>query len=73
MVSNPYLGVDEWFEPGRELLIVHSRAEAVAAYRELLASPSWRRELGARARARLLAEHTYTDRARQLIDLLVRQ
>jgi spore maturation protein CgeB len=70
MVSNPYAGVEEWFEPEREILVVHSRAEAVAMYRDLLASASMRRELGQRARQRLLAEHTYQHRARQVVDLI---
>jgi spore maturation protein CgeB len=70
MVSNPYLGIEEWFEPDREILVVHNADEAVATYRELLASRSRRRELGAAARARLLAEHTYCHRAQQLIRLL---
>ncbi len=70
MVSNPYLGIEEWFEPGREVLLVHSADEAVATYRELLAHQSLRVELGARARKRLLAEHTYAHRARQLVRFL---
>ena len=70
MVSNPYAGIEEWFEPNREVLIVHDRPEAVATYRELLSYPSLRRDLGAHARARLLADHTYAHRARQLVSIL---
>src|SRR5207248_10863033 len=70
MVSNPYVGIEEWFEPGREILVVQSRQEAVEIYRQLLADASLRRELGTRARERLLREHTYAHRARQLIDLI---
>ena len=44
--------------------------EAVTAYRELLADPSLAIEMGRRARERLLEEHTFLARARQLIDLL---
>jgi spore maturation protein CgeB len=72
IVSNPYLGIEEWFEPGREILIVHNREEAVGAYRALAADPSLRNELGQRARVRLLAEHTYARRAQQLISLVQR-
>ena len=39
IVSNPHDGIERWFEPGSELLVVHSGEEAVAAYRELLADP----------------------------------
>jgi spore maturation protein CgeB len=70
MVSNPYLGVEEWFEPGREVLIVHTADEASAAYRELLAHPSLRAELGSHARQRLMSEHTYQHRASQLLDFI---
>jgi spore maturation protein CgeB len=66
MVSNPYLGVQEWFEPGREILIVNTVDEAVATYRELLSSPALRHELARRAHERFLAEHTYSHRAEQL-------
>jgi glycosyltransferase involved in cell wall biosynthesis len=66
MVSNPYLGIEEWFEPGREVVVVHDPSEVVATYRELLANPNLRQDLGTRARARLLDEHTYAHRARQL-------
>ena len=69
MVSNPYLGVEEWFELGREMLIVHDASEAVAIYRELLSNQALRAELGRRARARLLAEHTYQHRARELLQI----
>ena len=72
MVSNPYLGVEEWFEPGREIIIVHNQDEALDAYKSLLQSESMRTELGARARQRLLAEHTYDHRARQLLQFVSR-
>ena len=70
MVSNPYLGIEEWFEPGREVLVVHDAAEAADTYRRLLRDPVTRRELGARARARFLAEQTYDRRAAQLLPAL---
>jgi glycosyltransferase involved in cell wall biosynthesis len=70
IVSNPYEGIERWFEPGRELLVVSGADEAVAAYRELLADPAAAEELGARARERVLDEHTYADRARRLLELV---
>src|SRR5207248_11209804 len=36
MVSNPYLGIEEWFEPGREVLVVHDEQEAISTYKLLL-------------------------------------
>ncbi len=70
VVSNPYEGIERWFEPGSEIVVVHGAAEAVAAYRELLDDPSQAEELGRRARERVLDEHTYRHRARQVIDLI---
>jgi hypothetical protein len=70
IVSNPYEGVDRWFEPGRELLVVSSADEAVEAYRELLEDPGAAEAMGARARQRVLDEHTYVHRARRLLELI---
>jgi Glycosyl transferases group 1 len=70
MVSNPYEGLERWFEPGREVLIVNNADEAVRAYEDLLADPAAAEEMGARARQRVLEEHTYAHRARQLLALL---
>jgi spore maturation protein CgeB len=70
IVSNPHEGIERWFEPGRELVVVSDADEAVAVYRELLADPAQAEELGRRARERILDEHTYAHRARQLLELL---
>ncbi|HXR12904.1 MAG TPA: glycosyltransferase [Gaiellaceae bacterium] len=70
IVANPSNGIERWFEPGSELLVVHDAAEAVSAYRDLLDDPGQAEELGRRARERVLDEHTYAHRARQLLDLL---
>src|SRR5205085_7058292 len=59
IVSNPHEGIERWFEPGRELVVVHDADEAVSAYRDLLADPGHAEELGRRARERVLAERTY--------------
>jgi spore maturation protein CgeB len=70
IVSNPYEGIERWFEPGSEVLVVSNTDEAVAAYRELLDEPGRAEELGRRARERVLEEHTYRHRARRLLDLV---
>jgi len=69
IVTNPYEGIERWFEPGRELLVVSGADEAVEAYRSLLDDPASAAELGRRARERVLGEHTFADRARRLLDL----
>ena len=70
IVSNPLAGLERWFDADRELRVVASADEAVDAYRELLADPAQAEEMGQRARERVLDEHTYAHRARQLVDLL---
>ena len=70
IVSNPHEGIERWFEPGGELLVVASVEEAVAAYGELIADPAQAEGMGRRARERVLDEHTYAHRARRLLALL---
>ena len=70
IVSNPYNGIDRWFEPGSELVVVEDAGEAIEAYRRLLDDPGEAEAMGRRARERVLDEHTYRHRARQLLDLV---
>ena len=70
IVSNPHAGIERWFEPGRELVVVQSTEEAIAAYRELVADAGQAEEMGRRARERVLDEHTYAHRARRLLELV---
>ena len=64
IVSNPHDGIETWFEPGRELLVVEDADGATAAYRELLGGS--RRRGGARrprARAGPRRAHVRASRA----------
>jgi len=70
IVSNPHDGIERWFEPGRELIVVSSDEEAESAYRELLADPASAEAMGQLARERALDEHTYAHRARRLLELI---
>lgn len=70
IVGNPYEGIEEWFEPGKELFIVHSRDEAIDRYRYLLAHETERQAVGRAARERVLKEHTFQHRARQLVGIV---
>ncbi len=70
IVSNPHDGIERWFEPGIELLVVESSDEALARI-----ATSWQirrqaEEMGRRARERVLDEHTYAHRARRLLELI---
>jgi glycosyltransferase involved in cell wall biosynthesis len=70
IVSNPHAGMERWFEPGQEMLIASTSDAAVDAYRNLLADPAAAEDMGRRARARALDEHTYVQRARRLLELI---
>ena len=70
IVANPYLGIETWFEPGKEVFVVHSADEAVDRYRYLLTHDSERQAAGQAARERVLKEHTFQHRARQLVDII---
>ncbi len=70
IVSNPILGIERWFEPGREVWVVNNGAEATELYRDLLGNDSLRETTGHSARRRLLREHTHVHRAQQLVDYI---
>ena len=70
IVSNPHEGIERWFDVGSELRVVATPEEAVAAYRELLDDPGAAEAMGRRARERVLDEHTYAHRARQILELV---
>ena len=69
IVSNPYEGIERWFEPGEELLVVNDADEALRAYRAAR-RPEPGGGDGRRARERVLDEHTYAHRAKQLLSLV---
>lgn len=70
IVSNTYQGIEEWFEPGKEIYVVHSPEEALDRYRFLLAHEPIRLAVGAAARNRVLQQHTFRHRAQQLIKII---
>ncbi len=72
IVSNPYEGIQEWFEPDKEVFIIHSGEEAVDRYRFLLTHDRERIAAGTAARERVLKEHTFRHRAQQLCDIVKR-
>jgi glycosyltransferase involved in cell wall biosynthesis len=70
IVANPYEGIEEWFEPGKELFVVNSQEEAIDRYRYLLNHDAERQAVGQAARERVLKEHTFRHRARQLVEIV---
>ncbi|HZV35025.1 MAG TPA: glycosyltransferase [Verrucomicrobiae bacterium] len=64
IISDYWEGLEEFFEPGSEILIACSSKDALKYLRTI--SETERRRIGERARARVLAEHTAEHRAIQL-------
>ncbi len=64
IISDVWDGLDTLFIPGREILLARSSADTLGFLRDM--SERERRSLGARARARVLAEHTAAHRAEEL-------
>jgi len=72
IVSSPHKGLEKWFEPSKEIIILRDDERPSEVYSKLLGSPSTMEELGSRARNRVLAEHTYYHRAKELLGYLNR-
>ena len=70
IVSQPYNGIEEWFEVGKELIVVESKEEAIETYKWLLNDETEREKIGKEARERILKEHTFQHRAREITKIL---
>lgn len=68
LITDTWEGVEQFFEPGEEILVAPDGA-AVAEYVRGL-TPERARAIGAAAYRRALAEHTYARRARQVESVL---
>ena len=64
MISDVWPGLESLFTPGEEILLVRDGADVLALLDET--SEDERREIGERARSRVLREHTAERRAEQL-------
>ena len=62
-MSQPYNGIEEWFEVGKELVVVNNEDEAIETYQRLLCSDEECQKLGENARERVFKDHTYYNRA----------
>jgi spore maturation protein CgeB len=68
VVSDFWPGLATFFEPGREILIARTSEDALGILAGL--GEEARRALGARARRRVLAQHTAAHRAREVEELV---
>jgi spore maturation protein CgeB len=67
VVSDTWDGLDRFFEPGREIITAHSGAEVENALR---LDPEEIRAIAARARQRVLDEHTAAHRAEEMAETM---
>lgn len=68
IITDAWEGLEHFLEPGEEILVARDGAEVAAHLARL--SPERAKEIGERARARVLRDHTYALRARELDSLL---
>jgi spore maturation protein CgeB len=69
IITDAWQGVEVFLEPGLEILVARDAREVSAHLSSL--TPERAREIGQRARNRVLREHTYGRRAQQLEELLL--
>jgi spore maturation protein CgeB len=67
IVSDSWEGLEQFFEPGRELLVARFSSDVVQA---LSRSPEQLRRVGKAARERALGAHTARHRSQELLNLL---
>jgi spore maturation protein CgeB len=68
IISDVWAGLDQLFEPGREILLAHKTRDVSAILTG--STEASRRALAQRARTRILAEHSSDHRAKQLEEIL---
>ena len=70
ILSNPYNGIEEWFNVGKEVLVANNDKEINEIYSWLLTDEDARIRMGNAARQRLLNEHTHKHRAQEILDII---
>ena len=71
IISDAWKGLETFFEPGREILIANTSAEVTRILNTM--DDHQRTQIGARARARILREHTADHRALEIEALVGRR
>lgn len=71
VVSDPYNGLEEWFDIGKEMFIAHNSKEATELYETLLNDDKLRIKTGQLARERVIKEHSTQVRAKELENYIV--
>jgi spore maturation protein CgeB len=68
LITDAWAGIEQFFEPGREILVARSAEEIIQHLRNTSADRA--RHIGDAMRRRALAEHTYQGRAREVNTIL---
>lgn len=68
LITDNWMGIDQFLEPEREILVANDGEDVATLVAEL--TPSRAKRIGASALRRVLAEHTYSQRARQVDAIL---
>jgi len=68
LISDAWVGIDDFLEPSREVLVADSGEEVSELLTEL--TPEQAADIGEAARRRVLTEHTYAHRAEQVEQVL---
>jgi spore maturation protein CgeB len=69
LLSDAWNGIEDFFEPGAEILLAHGKEDVLAA---LDRDDSELRRMATRARERVLEQHSSAKRAQELVELLER-
>jgi spore maturation protein CgeB len=68
LITDEWEGIDEFLTPGQEVIVCADGRAVIDALHDLDRATA--REIGSRARERILAEHTYAHRAREFEHVL---
>jgi len=66
IISSPYSGLEKWFEVGKEIFVAKDSTEVIDLYNWLISNEGLRTETAIRARNRVLNEHTFRKRAKDI-------
>jgi spore maturation protein CgeB len=68
LITDRWAGIEQFFEPGEEILVAGSAEEIVSCLRNISAASA--KEIGQNMRARALRDHTYALRAKEVDAIL---
>jgi len=64
LITDRWVGIEQFFAPGKEILVAGNAEEIIACLRDISAAKA--REIGQNMRVRALRDHTYELRAKEV-------